>query len=144
MRITGRRFTICAATTAAVLAFTASPALAVANWSLYHTNGDVAGAHAAGSVGVEDGRVILRGTLEDTAADGYSACLQTEAYYSYSSNPGRTEIDYMSKGSGKSAPIGAGHYSFAINVTKIRAREGLGKNGSCFAWATGWTTIYAG
>ncbi|KAB1158801.1 hypothetical protein ACLQ20_19765 [Micromonospora sp. DT46] len=111
-------------------------------WTLYHSDGDVVGAHADGYTTTQCdglGRVCVFGTLEDTKSDGKSACL--EFFATYSDGGTRREYDRVG-GYGNSKSLGsAGYYSFASNVSTIKAREGITNSSGTCVYASGYKSL---
>ncbi|GAA5022454.1 hypothetical protein [Streptomyces siamensis] len=109
-------------------------------WTASHHASDIAGAWAHGHVGpLDNGRIMVDGTLYDTKYDHKAACVQIHA--TYADGGTRDEWVYTSSRNGKSIGPGGG-YTFASSVRTIWVLEGLGNGGHCTRMARGAHTIY--
>jgi hypothetical protein len=122
------------------IVITGTPAMAANKWTIYHSAGDMPGAHASGTLDYNvNGNVYVTGTLTDTTADGSSACFQLKAYFSFSQTVGQWESRRVG-GKGNKVTFGI---IIDGSATDIRVREGLTNyEGGC-VYADGWVRIYA-
>ncbi len=124
---------------AAPAAATVSPFATCADWGTTGTAGDIAGAYTHGKkCELDDGRVQIDVTIDDTAGDTYAACAQLHATYA----DGGTRDEWVYIAGADTQPEWKS-FVYASSVRNIWVREGLGNDGSCNTMADGVHTIWS-
>lgn len=130
---------ISVAVAGAVLALgaTAGTAQAATSWTTQHTQGDVVGAHAWGSVSLSGGRYHVTVNIRDTKSDSHGARVYIRAYYQDGWGGDRPEV-LSASGLNKENKF---TWNFDDTTSWFEARECLTEAGADYTCGS-WTKIY--